>query len=73
MLANFLFFTTGNNLLNLLIFKHLLIYKNNILKGSFKVPCGGFKTFPLKITRIGNNTLLPVAHTCFNTIDLPEY
>jgi hypothetical protein len=41
--------------------------------GSFKVPYGGFKQFPIKITKLNNNNLLPVAHTCFNTIDLPEY
>lgn len=41
--------------------------------GSFKVPYGGFKNFPLKIERGISPESLPVAHTCFNQIDLPEY
>jgi len=41
--------------------------------GSFKVPYGGFKNFPLKIDRGVSPESLPVAHTCFNQIDLPEY
>ncbi|EGR34353.1 E3 ubiquitin-protein ligase, HECT-domain, putative [Ichthyophthirius multifiliis] len=43
------------------------------LTGSFKVPYGGFKNYPLKIDRHTNADSLLVAHTCFNQIDLPEY
>ncbi|KAL4482579.1 hypothetical protein ABPG72_005822 [Tetrahymena utriculariae] len=43
------------------------------LTGSFKVPYGGFKNYPLKIDRGISPDSLPVAHTCFNQIDLPEY
>lgn len=44
------------------------------LSGSFSVPFGGFKDFALKIERIPNNKeALPVAHTCFNQLDLPIY
>ncbi|EAS06148.2 HECT domain ubiquitin transferase (macronuclear) [Tetrahymena thermophila SB210] len=43
------------------------------LTGSFKVPYGGFKNYPLKIDRGVSPDSLPVAHTCFNQIDLPEY
>lgn len=42
--------------------------------GSFNVPFGGFKNFSLKIEKIPQNKeSLPVAHTCFNQLDLPEY
>ena len=38
------------------------------------MPIGGFKTFPLKICcHYGDNQSLPLGHTCFNQIDLPEY
>ncbi|EKE41370.1 ubiquitin ligase, putative [Entamoeba nuttalli P19] len=48
--------------------------------GSSKVPLGGFKNLmgnggkmPFTIQRISCSEKLPVAHTCFNTIDIPEY
>jgi len=41
--------------------------------GSFRVPSEGFKKLPLKIYRVNQKNALPVAHTCFNQIDLPEY
>ena len=41
--------------------------------GSFKVHMEGFKTMHLKIERSGDINDLPVAHTCFYTIDLPPY
>lgn len=37
------------------------------------MPYGGFKNYPLKIDRGVSPDSLPVAHTCFNQIDLPEY
>jgi hypothetical protein len=41
--------------------------------GFFKVPYGGFKNFPIRISRTGDPNQLPVAHTCNKTIDLPLY
>lgn len=48
------------------------------LTGSSQVPIGGFKTFkdrgkPIKIMSGGNKERLPVAHTCFNLLALPDY
>lgn len=43
------------------------------VSGSFKVPYGGFKEYPLVINRGFVVEHLPVAHTCFNTLDLPPY
>ena len=37
------------------------------------MPNEGFKQLPLKISKVSNKNALPVAHTCFNQIDLPEY
>ena len=34
---------------------------------------GGFKEHPVTIHRNISVELLPVAHTCFNTLDLPGY
>ena len=46
--------------------------------GSSQLPIGGFKTFkdegnPFTIAPGGDHTRLPAAHTCTNTLDLPEY
>ncbi len=42
--------------------------------GSFKVPHGGFKAFGFEINKAYEDLEnLPVAHTCFNSVDLPEY
>jgi hypothetical protein len=46
--------------------------------GSSQVPVGGFKAFadagsPFTIAAGGGAARLPVAHTCTNTIDLPDY
>lgn len=41
--------------------------------GAFKLPIGGFRNFPLQIDICGSVDSLPVAHTCFNKIDLPRY
>lgn len=48
------------------------------LTGSSQVPLSGFKYFrdigkPITISPGGNKERLCVAHTCFNTLDLPEY
>lgn len=48
------------------------------ITGSPKVPANGFKHYkeknnPIKIQPGGSKDRLPVAHTCFNTLDLPEY
>jgi hypothetical protein len=51
--------------LNLFFFIYLL--------GSFKPPTGGFEDFPIKLNKIDSDNQLPVAHTCFNTLDLPVY
>lgn len=41
--------------------------------GAFKIPVDGFKNNPLRLAKISNKERLPVAHTCFNLIDLPNY
>ena len=48
--------------------------------GSSKVPLGGFANLQgmrglqkFNVGRAAGTTSLPAAHTCFNTIDLPEY
>jgi len=42
--------------------------------GSNKAPMGGLKNIKLKIQRMGpHSNSLPTAHTCFNTLLLPEY
>lgn len=42
--------------------------------GSPKAPVGGLKTVKFKIQRAGpDSNHLPTAHTCFNTIMLPDY
>jgi hypothetical protein len=43
------------------------------LTGSFKVPYGGFKDYPIVLNRVSAKDHLPVAHTCFNTLDLSDY
>ncbi len=38
------------------------------------MPYGGFKENPISINKMPASTdYLPVAHTCFSVIDLPEY
>jgi len=42
--------------------------------GSNKAPIGGLKNLNLRIQRMGpHSNSLPTAHTCFNTLLLPEY
>lgn len=48
------------------------------ITGSSQVPVNGFKEYrdrgkPIKITNGGDKGRLCVAHTCFNTLDLPQY
>ena len=49
------------------------------MTGSSRVPSNGFKEFcemtgsPLKISFGGDKSRIPQSHTCFNTIDLPQY
>ncbi|KRX10426.1 WD40-repeat-containing domain [Pseudocohnilembus persalinus] len=52
------------------------VMKANLLfffTGAFKVPIDGFKNNPLRLAKINIKDRLPVAHTCFNQIDLPDY
>ena len=38
------------------------------------MPVGGFKAYPIKIEKsFCSPYSLPVAHTCFNQLDVPEY
>ena len=44
------------------------------LTGSYRVPYSGFKENPVSVNKMaGCKDYLPVAHTCFSIIDLPEY
>ena len=65
---NVIFKFTNENLAKLLMF----------ITGSSQVPIGGFKKFkengyPIIITPVSDKTRLPQAHTCMNTLDLPQY
>ncbi|KAL4469176.1 hypothetical protein ABPG72_008916 [Tetrahymena utriculariae] len=43
------------------------------LSGSYKIPLGGYKDMGFTISKIFDTQNLPVAHTCFNQLDLPQY
>lgn len=43
------------------------------VSGSMKVGYGGFKERPVSFRKIDNEKLLPVAHTCSQELDLPNY
>ena len=43
------------------------------LTGSDRIPARGMECVRVKIQRTGDDSFLPVAHTCFNLLDLPEY
>lgn len=43
------------------------------IKGSFKVYHGGFKDMRVTLQKIDGSDQLPIAHTCFNRLDLPTY
>ncbi|KAH8302427.1 hypothetical protein KR044_006384, partial [Drosophila immigrans] len=43
------------------------------LTGSDRIPIQGMKAIKIAIQPTKNETFLPVAHTCFNLLDLPRY
>lgn len=43
------------------------------ITGSSSVPPGGFKNVHIRFLRQNDDETLPIAHTCFSQIDLPEY
>lgn len=69
----------------MLFFKAIKKWENSdlvkllmFITGSSRVPATGFKYlkdigYPIKIQTGGDRNRLPQAHTCFNTIDLPNY
>ena len=65
MKAKYLFYILGN----CIYLKMLLIF----CLGCFRVPIGGFKSFPMKISSLSDTKSLPIAHTCFGQIDMPNY
>ncbi|GAB1604382.1 probable E3 ubiquitin-protein ligase HECTD2 [Argonauta hians] len=49
--------------------KKLLLFTT----GSDRVPIGGTSDMTFKVTRVEDQTLLPMSHTCFNQLVLPAY
>lgn len=49
--------------------KKLLLFTT----GSDRVPIGGTADMTFKITKVEDNSLLPMSHTCFNQLVLPSY
>ena len=45
----------------------------NFVTGSRTAPIGGLGKLGVKIAKVDDKNLLPVAHTCFNKLDLPNY
>jgi hypothetical protein len=43
------------------------------LTGLLKVPYGGFKEYPIVLNNVSAKDHLPLAHTCFNTLELANY
>ena len=43
------------------------------ITGSTSVPAGGLKDINIRFLKIEDDGILPIAHTCFSQIDLPEY
>ncbi len=43
------------------------------LTGTDRIPVLGMTAKKLTIQKTGDSGYLPVAHTCFNLLDLPEY
>ncbi len=43
------------------------------LTGCDRIPILGMKSLNMHIQKTGDTAYLPVAHTCFNLLDLPEY
>lgn len=64
-----LFYITGS-----FFFKYLNYCYKIMFLGSFKPPSDGFKNFRIKLLKTGENIEnLPIAHTCFLRIDIPDY
>ena len=72
-LASFLFFITGSLTESVALFN--ISYLSLIFFiGCSKLPAGGFKDFRVKLLKSNAEIdSFPIAHTCFNQIDLPEY
>ncbi len=52
------------------------IFPAVFLTGTDRIPLGGFRRMKIYIQRMDGGTRcerLPVAHTCFNIMDLPPY
>ena len=43
------------------------------LTGSDRIPIAGMSSVKITIQKTADTSFLPVAHTCFNLLDLPEY
>ncbi|RKP20998.1 HECT-domain-containing protein [Rozella allomycis CSF55] len=43
------------------------------LSGSDRIPFKGLSSIPFTIQRVNDTSRLPVSHTCFNLLDLPDY
>jgi len=43
------------------------------LTGSYRIPIQGMKAIKITIQPTNDDKFLPVAHTCFNLLDLPQY
>jgi len=43
------------------------------LTGTDRIPIHGIHSLKLAIQKVKDNSRLPVAHTCFNLLDLPPY
>jgi len=41
--------------------------------GSYKIKAEGWKESPITLYGCNNKNQLPVAHACFNQLDLPNY
>jgi len=41
--------------------------------GTDRAPLGGLKNVKLRLQRVGDSECLPVSHTCFNILTLPDY
>ena len=37
------------------------------------MPVDGYTAFPIRINQLSDTNSLPIAHTCFGQIDLPNY
>ena len=56
------------------VFFHILRCLSVFLTGSDRIPIHGMKAIKMVIQASGGgDNFLPVAHTCFNLLDLPVY